>query len=267
MENFPLVIPALRFLPGRPRTDIFLQGNITLLPISLGLIAMIFVSVASYGCKFIVNEGFNDDDQFGFWNFNGNNDVCLSTRIFDDDDVIDEFIDGPAKFGRALGIFIGLVGFPAVVCLLMSACVELPGFLKTATWIALFVLAFLSVMLNVGFTTEVCESNECKPAAGAILNILGTFLFIGAGVSFMLIKPGGQPCGTSGRKTSEDQVVREKNKATRVEVNIAENADGTQTKTTTTVVTNKDGSRKVTKEVEIIDQTGENSESDNEMSC
>lgn len=203
---------------------------------------MIFNSAAAFGCHFIriKNDSRDSDFHYGFWKAEGENNACISYRATDTD------VDSPLKFGMACGFFIGLFGYPVMLALIFSTFIELPKIVKLATWILMYVLTFLTLMLFVGFASDdFCgdaknvNGIECVPGAGAILNILAIPLWITAAIFFMLLQ-------------TPDEAAASKTKEGNVEVTEEDNGDGTKTRVTTTSSYNADGSKNITTKTEVI---------------
>ena len=195
------------------------------------------------------------------------------------------------RTGKAFGILGVILGYFLFLFSLTFTFIAYPSAYKalwTMTAALNFVLAVFSAILFVGLATEWCDEDNfadffdptgfnattvdvtCKPQGAGYCAVVAFLLFLGAGVSVLvlnnckgLLKPrlagthpqqqmfptsvkvGGQDMPSTLPHDDEEMIT----------VEIHDNGDGTKTKTTTKTITKADGTKKREKMVETINDS------------
>lgn len=123
-------------------------------------------------------------------------------------------IDGPIKFGRAIGVILGLLAYGCLIVLIALSTIKVKSTIRKATTFIMYGLAPLNFLLLVGLATDACRdpsslgdqqlltvSVTCNLASGGILAIVSSFLWIGAGLSLSKLTP----CNDAGTEIEQSE--------------------------------------------------------------
>lgn len=187
-------------------------GRRYLIPVATSTVALLFMLVSAYSCKFV--KVIHEDDLspffFGIYKveggiqsgqgYLGNTNECISwtdTPLYD---------DGGVRAAKFFAIAATLLGTLVWTMVLVGACRALEPIVRLLTSSGACICAIFDIMLFCVFASDVCNENDlkCRWGAAAYLSITSLLLWIStAALAFLFTKT---PVATTSQGEGRDLV-------------------------------------------------------------
>ena len=154
----------------------------------------------TYGCQFVLITSETSSnlelglgpwlvEEWDLFSSDGGSGTCVTWE--DHDAQVDEDIDGPIKFTRAVTMMVSLLSLIHMIAFLVMSCCKFPKPIIWGLTISAFVFALMSILTMAMFGTDICSEDglECEIGGTGIVAIVAFIIWIGAGVSMIFLKP------------------------------------------------------------------------------